>query len=109
MTSTISMTSTRHFTTVPLSALRLLRGLVAACLVAGVLGAVPPGVPGLSAQSPDLGPADGRDLPATDLERVTAGTEAPLFALESYGGEAVELAQFRGRQNVVLVFYRGHW
>lgn len=102
------MTSTRPPATAPLSALHLLRVLVAVCAVTVVLATVP-GLSGLSAQRTDLGPADGRDLPATDVERVSAGTEAPLFALDSYGGETVELAQFRGRKNVVLVFYRGHW
>jgi cytochrome oxidase Cu insertion factor (SCO1/SenC/PrrC family) len=56
-----------------------------------------------------LGPADGRDLPATDLERVSVGSEAPLFTLESFDRGPVELAGFRGDKNVVLVFYRGHW
>ena len=65
--------------------------------------------PAASAQAPALGPADGHDLPATDLERVAAGTEAPLFALESFGGETVTLADYRGEKNVILVFYRGHW
>lgn len=65
--------------------------------------------PAASAQAPALGPADGHDLPATDLERVAAGTEAPLFALESFGGETVAIADYRGEKNVVLVFYRGHW
>lgn len=63
----------------------------------------------LSAQEPALGPADGHDLPASDLERVSVGDMAPLFALESFEGPAVRLADFRGEQNVVLVFYRGHW
>ena len=65
--------------------------------------------PAVSAQTPALGPADGHDLPATDLERVAAGTEAPLFALASFDGETVALADYRGEKNVVLVFYRGHW
>ncbi len=65
--------------------------------------------PGAFAQAPNVGPVDGHDLPATDLERVAVGTEAPLFALESYGGETIALADYRGRKNVVLVFYRGHW
>ncbi len=56
-----------------------------------------------------LGPVDGNDLAATDLERVSVGTEAPLFTLESYDGDPVELASFRGQKNVVLVFYRGFW
>ena len=100
------MTSTR-FNTSRLHAPRLLRGRALA-VVLGVL-AVFHGFGGASAQVPDLGPTDGHDLPATDLERVSAGTEAPLFALESFEGETVELAGFRGKANVVLVFYRGHW
>ena len=56
-----------------------------------------------------LGPADGLDLPATELERVAVGDEAPLFALDSYHGQPISLADYRGEKNVVLVFYRGHW
>ena len=62
-----------------------------------------------TAQAQELGPADGRELPRADLERVAVGGEAPNFTLASYGGEAVELASFRGQKFVVLVFYRGHW
>lgn len=102
------MTSTRCFSTSRLRARRLLRDGARALVLAAVLGALP-GFGGVSAQVPALGPTDGHDLPATDLERVSAGTEAPLFALESFDGEIVELAGFRGTANVVLVFYRGHW
>lgn len=56
-----------------------------------------------------LGPADGRDLPGTDLERVQVGDLAPDFTLASLAGPPVTLSDFRGRRNVVLVFYRGHW
>ena len=56
-----------------------------------------------------MGPADGFDLPPTDLERVAVGDPAPLFTLESYHGEPVSLEDYRGEKNVVLVFYRGHW
>lgn len=56
-----------------------------------------------------LGPADGLDLPPTDLERVTAGDVAPDFTAMSLAGETVTLSEFRGDKNVVLVFYRGHW
>lgn len=56
-----------------------------------------------------LGPVDGSDLPPTDLERVTVGSPAPDFALEDESGTPVTLAQFQGKKNVVLVFYRGHW
>lgn len=56
-----------------------------------------------------LGPADGRDLPGTDLERVRVGDLAPDFSLESLAGPVVTLSSFRGQKNVVLVFYRGYW
>jgi peroxiredoxin (alkyl hydroperoxide reductase subunit C) len=56
-----------------------------------------------------LGPVDGRDLPATDLERVRVGDAAPDFSLVSLAGPTVTLSSYRGAQNVVLVFYRGHW
>lgn len=56
-----------------------------------------------------LGPKDGAGLPPTDLARVAVGSLAPDFTLESKDGTAVSLSRFRGRKNVVLVFYRGHW
>lgn len=56
-----------------------------------------------------LGPADGRDLPGTDLERVRIGELAPDFTLQALGRPPVTLSDFRGSKNVVLVFYRGHW
>jgi len=65
----------------------------------------------LACEAPEpvrLGPADGEDLPATDLERVAVGTVAPDFTLESYSGKTVTLSDYRG-QEVILVFYRGHW
>jgi hypothetical protein len=62
-----------------------------------------------SAQQPVLGPADGRDLPALDTSRVGVGSMAPDFTLGAMAGGTVTLSQFRGRKNVLLVFYRGHW
>jgi hypothetical protein len=56
-----------------------------------------------------LGPADGRDLPPVDTGRVAVGEPAPDFSLRSYADGIVTLSDFRGRQDVVLVFYRGHW
>jgi hypothetical protein len=56
-----------------------------------------------------LGPADGRDLPGVDLERVQVGDVAPDFTLVSLAGPPVTLSDFRSLRNVVLVFYRGHW
>ena len=51
-----------------------------------------------SARAQDLGPADGHDLPGTDIERVAVGDEAPLFTLESFDRGPVALSGFRGRQ-----------
>ncbi len=62
-----------------------------------------------STRAQELGPADGHDLPGTDIERVAVGGEAPLFALESFDRGTVALSGFRGDKNVVLIFYRGHW
>ena len=56
-----------------------------------------------------LGPADGRELPGIDLERVKVGDVAPDFSLASLAGPVVTLSDFRGTRNVILVFYRGYW
>lgn len=56
-----------------------------------------------------LGPVDGKDLAATDLERIAIGTAAPDFTLAKYGGGTTTLSSFEGKKNVVLVFYRGYW
>ena len=56
-----------------------------------------------------LEPKDGLDLPGTDLERVREGSTAPDFTLESKNGAQFTLSSFRGKKNIVLVFYRGYW
>lgn len=56
-----------------------------------------------------LGPRDGWDIPPSDLARVQPGAAAPDFTLESKDGEAVALSSFKGKKNVVMVFYRGYW
>ena len=56
-----------------------------------------------------LGPKDGAGLAPTDLDRVKIGQAAPDFTLENFDGKPISLSDFRGKQNVVLVFYRGHW
>ena len=63
----------------------------------------------LTAQSRPLGPADGFDLPAVDTGRVKVGDVAPDFTLESLAGGTLTLSQYRGKKNVILQFYRGHW
>ncbi len=64
---------------------------------------------GLEVEPATLGPVDGWDLPATELDRVAVGSSAPDFSLRTLGGDTVTLSSFRGVKNVVLVFYRGHW
>jgi peroxiredoxin (alkyl hydroperoxide reductase subunit C) len=64
----------------------------------------------LSAAAPNnLGPKDGAGLPVTEIERVKIGDKAPDFTLENLDGKSISLSSYRGKKNVVLVFYRGYW
>jgi cytochrome oxidase Cu insertion factor (SCO1/SenC/PrrC family) len=56
-----------------------------------------------------LGPKDGADLSATEINRVKTGQPAPDFSLEDVAGRTVTLSDFRGKKSVVLAFYRGYW
>ena len=56
-----------------------------------------------------LGPSDGRNMAPTEIERVAVGQRAPDFTLARMGGGTTTLSSFRGKKNVVLVFYRGYW
>ena len=56
-----------------------------------------------------LGPKDGANLAATDLDRIKVGQPAPDFTLENIDGKLVSLSEFLGKKSVVLVFYRGQW
>ncbi len=56
-----------------------------------------------------LGPLDGGPTNPFDLERVRVGDPAPDFVLLDYQNRPVQLSRFRGKKNVILVFYRGHW
>lgn len=40
---------------------------------------------------------------------VAVGTQAPDFSLPARDGTLVSLGDYRGRQPVLLVFYRGWW
>ena len=80
------------------------RTVLPAALAAAVLAFTP-----AAAQAPRLGPADGRDLPPIDVDRVRVGAMAPDFVLAEYGGDTFTLSSLRGSRNVVLVFYRGWW
>lgn len=80
--------------------------LVLAWVVAafgGVVGCQP------EMEAPQLGPADGHGLPPTEIERVAVGDPAPDFTLVTLGGDTLTLSDFRGKKDVILVFYRGHW
>jgi cytochrome oxidase Cu insertion factor (SCO1/SenC/PrrC family) len=46
---------------------------------------------------------------ATDLNRIKVGQPAPDFTLEDSDGKNISLSDYRGKKNVVLVFYRGYW
>ena len=59
--------------------------------------------------TPPLGPKDGPTNPPTDLDRVKVGDVAPDFTLEALDGRRLTLSSYRDQNNVVLVFYRGHW
>ena len=37
------------------------------------------------------------------------GIPCPDFSLESYDGGVIRLSEFRGKKDVILVFYRGYW
>ena len=87
--------------------LRLARGAVAALLV--VAPVAPKALSAQVGERPALGPKDGAGLAPLDTGRVIAGVIAPDFTLEAKDGGTVTLSQFRGKKNVVLVFYRGHW
>jgi cytochrome oxidase Cu insertion factor (SCO1/SenC/PrrC family) len=56
-----------------------------------------------------LGPKAGAGQSATDLDRVKVGQPAPDFTLENMDGKPVSLSDYRGKKNVILVFYRGQW
>ena len=56
-----------------------------------------------------MGPVDGKELAPTDIDRVAVGTAAPDFTLARMGGGSTTLSSYRGKKNVVLVFYRGYW
>lgn len=79
------------------------------CIRLGAVALLAIASPVFGQASPVLGPADGRDLPAVDTGRVRVGDPAPDFTLESLRGGTITLSQFRGKRNVLLMFYRGHW
>lgn len=79
--------------------------LMGALVLAGACAADSGG----AADDARLGPVDGLELPAADLDRVAVGDAAPDFRLASLRRGTLALSDYRGRKDVVLVFYRGHW
>ncbi|HYE72107.1 MAG TPA: hypothetical protein VEF04_02205 [Blastocatellia bacterium] len=45
----------------------------------------------------------------TEPERFGAGSTLPDFALEDINGRVYRLSDYKGKKNVVLVFYRGYF
>jgi len=45
----------------------------------------------------------------TALPEIKAGHEAPHFKLQGVGGNEYVLSEFRGKKNVVLLFYVLDW
>lgn len=78
-------------------------------LAGSLLLATSVATPALAQRPAALGPSDGRDLQPTEIERVAIGSRAPDFTLRRMSGGTVTLSSFRGKKNVVLVFYRGYW
>jgi cytochrome oxidase Cu insertion factor (SCO1/SenC/PrrC family) len=58
---------------------------------------------------PQTGPKDGTGLAPADLNRIKVSEAAPDFTLENQDGKLVTLSDYRGKNTVVLVFYRGYW
>lgn len=85
-------------------------GTIAARQLFGVLALAMTGsIAAAQADRDALGPKDGAGLPAADTGRVQAGAVAPDFTLVLREGGTLTLSQYRGKKDVVLVFYRGHW
>lgn len=59
--------------------------------------------------TPSPTPTPKIDPRRTDLNRVIAGSKALDFSLKDIDGRTVRLSDFRGKKNIVLVFYRGYF
>lgn len=43
------------------------------------------------------------------MSEIKVGQPAPAFTLPATGGKTVELSQYQGKQNIVLLFYPLAW
>jgi len=70
-------------------------------------GSVKKPIPGQlpAATAPDVSTLD----PFNFLEVIPVGKPAPDFKVTDADGSPVQLSQFKGKKNVVLVFYQGHF
>lgn len=62
-----------------------------------------------AAQQPLLGPLDGEGFAPTEVARIKVGMVAPDFRLKDEHGMIHQLSDYRGKKDIVLVFYRGNW
>ena len=46
-------------------------------------------------------------MPTQDKNKLVLGQQAPLFVLKTQSGQEINLADFKGKKNVLLVFYPG--
>lgn len=82
------------------------RAALAAIVVPGLV-ALTVGCTGSAAKAPKATADAAAESEKSDSEMLKVGEMAPLFETVDDKGETVRLADFRGKQNVVLVFYPG--
>jgi peroxiredoxin Q/BCP len=84
------------------------RAIVAALAIPGAI-ALTTGCTGSSsaAKTPNASVDAPADSTKSDSEMLKVGDTAPAFEATTDTGETVRLADYRGKQNVVLVFYPG--
>ena len=86
----------------PILTLALLIATITACG-----SAAPPTTP--TAPPTPAAPPETASPETISNETAPPAKTAPQFALSNAAGETVTLNDYRGRQNIVLIFYRGFW
>ena len=54
-------------------------------------------------------PPGEADQSATPFKRIQVGEMAPDFTLRTPDGSSHRLSELRGRNNLILIFFRGTW